>query len=320
MRICLVTPHPVRSAHGNGVTAARWAAILGELGHTVETTQHYQGQDADLLLALHARRSADAVRRFHARRPNRPIVLALTGTDLYPALDPDDLPVLRLADRLVVLQPRGVDALPPELRARTRVVYQSAHLPACAPADAGRTHREHFDVVLLAHLRSVKDPLLAACAAELLPRSSRVLITHAGTIIDAALGEQARQHSHENPHYRWVGPLPREDALQLLAGSDLALSTSRHEGGANAISEALAAEVPVLATRIAGTTGLLGDDYPGYVEPGDAAALARLLQRAEHDTAWHGQLRDRCAARQHLVTPRREYDTWHDLLADLSPS
>lgn len=200
MRICLVTPHPVRSAHGNGVTAARWADILGELGHTVETTQHYQDQDADLLLALHARRSADAVRRFHARLPNRPIVLALTGTDLYPALAVDDLPVLRLADRLVVLQPHGVDALPPELRTRARVVYQSARTPAAA--DTGRTHHGYFDVVLLAHLRSVKDPLLAARAAELLPRDSRVLITHAGTVIDDTLGERVRQQSRDNPHYQ----------------------------------------------------------------------------------------------------------------------
>src|SRR5699024_7663520 len=193
MRICLVTPHPVRSAHGNGVTAARWAAILDELGHTVETTQHYHDQPADLLLALHARRSADAVRRFHARFPSRPIVLALTGTDLYPALDDDDLPVLRLADRIVVLQAHGVAALPPGLRARTRVVYQSAP----TPARTGVKHTRCFDVALLAHLRDVKDPLLAARAAVLLPARSRVLITHAGTVIEEALADEIRQQSHD---------------------------------------------------------------------------------------------------------------------------
>src|SRR5699024_6561168 len=287
MRICRVTPHPVRSAHGNGVTAARWAAILDELGHTVETTQHYHDQPADLLLALHARRSADAVRRFHARFPSRPIVLALTGTDLYPALDDDDLPVLRLADRIVVLQAHGVAALPPGLRARTRVVYQSAP----TPARTGVKHTRCFDVALLAHLRDVKDPLLAARAAVLLPARSRVLITHAGTVIDETLADEIREQSHDNHHYQWVGELRRAAALRLLAGSALALSTSKHEGGANALSEALAAGVPVLATRIPGTIGLLGEDYPGLLTPGDAAGLADLLQRAEHDRDWYARLR-----------------------------
>ena len=314
MRICLVTPHPIDSAHGNGVTAARWAAILHELGHTVETTQGYQQQHADLLLALHARRSAGSVRRFHARLPDRPIVLALTGTDVYPALTPADLPVLRLADRIVVLQDRGIAALPPELRTRARVVYQSA--PAAAPT--GREPGRCFDVTLLAHLRSVKDPLLAARAAALLPATSRVLVTHAGTVIEEALGAQARQQSHDNPHYQWVGALRREEALRLLANSELALSTSQHEGGANALSEALAAGVPVLATRIPGTTGLLGEDYPGLLAPGDAAGLAELLQRAEHDPDWYARLQDHCVTRRHLVTPGRERDTWRELLDDLS--
>jgi putative glycosyltransferase (TIGR04348 family) len=315
MRICLATPHPVRSAHGNGVTAARWAGILGELGHTVEVAQQYDDRPADLLLALHARRSADSVRRFHDRVPGRPVVLALTGTDLYPGLDPSDLPVLRLADRLVVLQPGGVRAVPAELRDRVRVIYQSVAAPAGGTPDPDR-----FDAVLLAHLRPVKDPLLAAAAARLLPEDSRIRISHAGTAMDADLGERAAGESRENPLYRWLGALPREDALSLLAASRLSLLTSRNEGGANATSEAIAAGIPILATRVPGTVGLLGEDYPGYVEPGDPAALDRQLHRAETDAAWYQDLRGRCTALRPLVDPHRERCSWRDLLAELVPA
>lgn len=314
MRICLVTPHPPRSYHGNGVTAARWAGILDELGHTVDAARRYQRQPADLLLALHARRSADSVRTFRARHPRRPIVLALTGTDLYPALDPSDLPVARLADRLVVLQRHGVDQLPPDLHERTWVIYQSVPDP---PAPR-QPRTDAFGVMLLAHLRPVKDPLLAAAAARALPEGSRIRISHAGTAIDSRLGEQAAQASREDSRYRWLGELPRPDALRLLAESRLLILTSRHEGGANAISEALAASVPVVATRIPGTVGMLGGDYPGYFEPGDAAGLAARLVRAETDAAWYGELRHRCAGLRPLVTSRRERESWRRLLAELT--
>lgn len=313
MRICLVTPAPPHSHHGNRVTAVRWADILRALGHQVEVTQDYHDQPADLLVALHARRSADAVRRFRAHQPDAPVVLALTGTDLYPELTDVDQPVLALADRLVVLQRLGVDQLPVDLRARVRVVYQSAPpLPPAPPPS-----RDHFDVLLLAHLRPVKDPLLAAKAARLLPVGSQVRIRHAGAVLDHELGEQAARENRENPRYHWLGELPRSQALRLLAGSRLLLVTSRHEGGPNAVSEALAAGVPILATRIPGTIGILGTDYPGYFPAGNPAALAQMLARAETDQQWYADLRHRCAALRPLVMPEQEHEAWRWLLAEL---
>ncbi|HKS51778.1 MAG TPA: selenoneine biosynthesis selenosugar synthase SenB [Pseudonocardiaceae bacterium] len=315
MRICLVTPAPAHSYHGNRVTAVRWADILRGQGHEVAVAQDYHDQPADLLVALHARRSAESLRRFRARHADAPVVLALTGTDLYPELTEADQSVLQLADRLVVLQRLGVRQLPAELRARARVVYQSAPpLPSAPPPS-----HDHFDVVLLAHLRPVKDPLLAAAAARLLPAGSRVRIRHAGTVIDRELGERAARENRDNPGYRWVGELPRSEALRLLAGSRLLLLTSRHEGGANTISEALAAGVPVLSTRIPGTVGILGADYPGYFPVGDPARLAQLLVHAETDEDWYQKLHHQCTALRTLVAPERERESWQQLLAELAP-
>ena len=313
MRICLLTPAPPGSYHGNRVTAVRWADILRGLGHEVQVAPDYHGQPADLLVALHARRSAESVRRFRMQHANDPVVLALTGTDLYPQLTSEDQPVLELADRLIVLQRLGVEQLPAHLRGRARVVYQSVPpLPLVAPPT------DYFEVLVLAHLRPVKDPLLAAAAARLLPGDSRVRIRHAGLAIDRELGERAAHESHDNPRYHWLGELPRSKALQLLASSRLLLLTSQHEGGANAVSEALAAGVPILGTRIPGTIGILGADYPGYFPVGDPARLAQLLRRAETHKKWYEELRRQCAALRTLVAPERERESWRRLLAELA--
>ena len=106
MRIVLVTPQSSTSQTGNAITARRWAAILRDLGHRVRVEPAYEAQPCDVLVALHARRSAPSVRRFHSRHPGKPLIVALTGTDLY-----QDLPnsasaqeSLELASRLVLLQ------------------------------------------------------------------------------------------------------------------------------------------------------------------------------------------------------------------------
>jgi glycosyltransferase involved in cell wall biosynthesis len=243
-------------------------------------------------------------------------VLALTGTDLYPDLAANgvDPAVLRTADRLVVLQSDGLARIDARDRSRARVIVQS--VPDIAP---GPHDQDHFDVCVLAHLRPVKDPLLPAAAARRLPAASRIRITHAGHGLDTELTALAQAESAQNERYRWIGPVPRDDALALLARSRLLVLSSRHEGGANVISEALAAGVPVLCSEIPGSMGLLGDDYPGYFPVGNVAAVANRLWAAETDQdGYYDQLRRRCASRRSLVDPASERRAWADLLKELS--
>lgn len=166
MKIALVTPVAPDSPHGNGVTARRWASLLRELGHHVTVSQDYTNGPADVLVALHARKSAAAVTAFYDAHPVAPVVLALTGTDLYPDLasagvDPD---VLARATRFVVLQHHGVAQLPAELRERARVIPQSA-----PPIEPQPPLPEIFEVAFLAHVRPVKDPLQLPAAVRRLP-------------------------------------------------------------------------------------------------------------------------------------------------------
>ena len=83
MKIMLVTPAPRGSRKGNRVTAQRWARLLRELGHRVILREEYLGEPCEVLIALHARRGFAAVERFHRLFPERPVIVALTGTDLY---------------------------------------------------------------------------------------------------------------------------------------------------------------------------------------------------------------------------------------------
>jgi glycosyltransferase involved in cell wall biosynthesis len=89
------------------------------------------------------------------------------------------------------------------------------------------------------------------------------------------------------------------------------------EGGANVISEALAVPVPVLASRISGSIGLLGQDYPGYFPVGDTWALAQLLEKVEHDAGFYRELEDWCRQLLPLVHPDRERESWCQLLEDV---
>lgn len=314
MKIEIITPAPPRSHNGNRVTALRWARLLGELGHDVAVTTDWSGTAVDVLVALHARRSAAAARAFAAAHPQRPVIVALTGTDLYRDLadSPEAQAAVETATALVVLQPLARDAVAPHLRERVHVIHQSVTVPDAPSAADGNGQ---FEVAFLAHLRAVKDPLLVAEAVRLLPEDSTVRVTHLGAALDDDLGERAAAETAANPRYRWLGDRPRPDALELVARSRLLVLTSRLEGGANVISEALAASTPVLSTRIDGSVGLLGADYPGYFPVGDAAGLARLLHRAATDAGFLTDLAARVQARRGLVDPDRERRAWADLLA-----
>ncbi len=316
MRAVVVTPAEPGSLTGNRVTAERWARRLAELAHDVRVLTAWDGESADLLVALHARKSHASVVRFSERFPGAPIVVGLAGTDVYVDLHDDEKPLdsLYRARRLVALQRLVAYRLPPELRERVRVIHQSAE----PPAERSPPATDAFQACVLAHLRAVKDPLLAARAARRLPAESRLRVRHAGQALDEKLADAARREENDNPRYHWLGPLPREAAQRVLASSRVLVLCSTSEGGANVVSEAIACGVPVLSTRIDGSVGLLGDDYPGFFDVGDASALAELLRRVETDAAFLDELRRRCDALAPLFTPAAEREAWRALLLEVA--
>ena len=293
----------------------RWAGILRELGHGVHVTGSWDGRACDLLIALHAQRSSDSVHAFRRRFPERPLVIALTGTDLYRDLPRSRRTVRSMeeADRLITLHALAYRRVPARLRSKIRLIYQSVR----SSASASRP-RLAFDVCVMCHMRPLKDPFRAALASRLLHEDSRIRVLHVGRALSPAMETRARREESRNPRYRWVGELPRWKALRVLAGCSLMVVSSRMEGGANVVGEAIAASVPVLASRIPGNVGLLGKDYPGYYRLGDTRGLARLLRRAETDPVFMRRLETHSRRRRPLLSPVREKRAWRRLLEELA--
>jgi putative glycosyltransferase (TIGR04348 family) len=309
----IVSPASARENNGNWQTASRWRRHLAR-DYRVTIGPGWQDGDAvpDLLIALHARRSAAALAAFTDAHPGRPALLVLTGTDLYRDIHEDDTAraSLERATALVVLQPRGLDELPAALRAKAHVIYQSA--PRLRPARP----RVPLDVAMIGHLRAEKDPQTFMDAARLV-HAPGVRLLHIGAALDPALGQRARATQDATQAYRWLGALPHMATRRRLRRCHAMVIASRMEGGANVIIEAVTSGVPVLASRIAGNVGMLGDDYAGYFAPGDAAALAALIDRSVRDVGFVMKLRRQCAARARLFAPAAERAHLLDLVDNL---
>jgi len=325
--ILIVSPASRRENNGNWQTASRWRRHLARDGR-VSIAAGWQHGDAvpDLMIALHARRSGPALAAFKAAHPHKPVLLVLTGTDLYHDIHlqaeagADARASLALADAIVVLQPRGLDQLEPAVRAKAHVIYQSAPtLPARRRPARAREHAragQALDVTMIGHLRQEKDPLTFIRAAGML-NTPGLRLLHVGAALDPLLAEAARAEQAVNPGYRWRGALPHMTTRRLLRRCHAMVIASKMEGGANVIIEAVTCGVPVLASNIDGNRGMLGEDYAGYFALGDAAALAALIERSAVDAAFYARLRRQCAARARLFAPEAERARLLDLVDNL---
>ncbi len=311
-RVLIVSPALADANNGNWQTASRWQRFLAGVAD-VTVARAWDGAPCDALIALHARRSAGSVAGLRAARPDCPIALVLTGTDVYRDIEDDSSAQhsLQCASQIVVLQADALDRLDAAGRSRARVIVQSA----------SRVHRHdrsrHVDLVAVGHLREEKDPLTLMAAARRLPAGTPVRILHIGAALDAALGDAARRTMAACPHYHWLGALPRAAARRWIARGRALVHMSRMEGGAHVVIEAVCSGVPVLASRIGGNLGLLGADYGGYFPVGDVAALAALMQRAATAPEWLAGLAAQCALRAPDFSPGAERDKVRQLLHDL---
>ncbi len=314
MKISLITPAGKRSKSGNRTTADRWERILTDLGNRVMVDESYDGGDADMMVALHAWRSADSISLFRKRFSSRPLIVALTGTDIYRFQDSHPKTTRRsmeMADWLVCLHDRVGHDIPAKFGAKLAVVPQSA-APLIRPR---KPSMRHFDVCVIGHLREEKDPLRAAYAAREMPDDSRLRVIHLGKAHDGSWEKKAEAEKARNKRYLWRGEVPGWAVRREFVKTQLMVISSIMEGGANVVSEALVAGVPVIASDISGNIGLLGEDYPGYYRTGDTADLRALLERAERDPAFLADLNRRCEALAPRFTPAKEAAAWKSVLA-----
>ena len=326
--IAIISPVRQQISAGNNITSQRWGSLLRSAGHETfivhvdesDTTMARTITDrldcADVLIALHARRSSAAVAWWTVRHPERPVIVAITGTDLYTDL-PHDMSArasVEAADALIGLQPAAVERLG-SIEARWGAKATTIHQSVAGPHLPRELSDHVMKIVVLAHLRPVKDPLLTARAARRLPSESRVMVHHAGGPIDPELGKEALVEHETNDRYHWHRALSRPETQRLLASAHALACTSISEGGANVVSEAIALGVPVIGTLIEGNVGLLGRDHPGLVPVGDEQALAELLVNMEQDPALMDALQRRTNELQPITRPEVEEDALAALVA-----
>ena len=269
-----------------------------------------------MMVALHAWRTADASHRFRKLYPERPLVVALTGTDINEYIFSDPKPTLKsmeLADQLVCLHDGAVDATPKKFRNKLHVIYQSAP-PLTRPRIPAK---RHFDICVIGHLREVKDPLRAAYAVRSLPKGSRIRVTHFGMAHTPPWAEKARDEEKRNPRFHWKGEVPFWQVRREFQKTHVMVISSLNEGGANVVSEAMVAGVPVIASDIPGNTGLLGADYPGVFPVRDTKALREMLLKAEVDPSFLADLTRRCEKRAPMFRPEYEVRSWRAVLKAL---
>ncbi len=303
--IVIVSPALSDANNGNWQTAKRWASMLGTQYRTRITTQWPDAAAASdsILIALHARRSAAAVQAWQAQHGNDKLIVVLTGTDLYRDIHSDTQAQQSLdsAKRLIVLQSLGLQALPSGYRSKTQVVLQSTTARKTLPKTQRRLH-----AVMVGHLRDEKSPHTLCQAAQLLTARQDIHLTQIGAGLDEQLAQLAQQTQLACPRYRWLGALAHGAARSQIQRAHVLVHASKMEGGAHVIMEAVCSGTPVIASRIAGNIGMLGEDYAGYFPWGDAAALAALLQHCKDDSRFLDTLRVQCAERALLFAPQAE--------------
>jgi putative glycosyltransferase (TIGR04348 family) len=312
--IRIVTPALADANNGNWRTAARWDKLLSPVFRVIvqgDWASENSDENCDILIALHARRSAAAITRFRHAYPTKPLILVLTGTDLYRDLktSQEARQSLELADSLIVLQEDAIQFIPREHRKKTHVVYQSAK--QLAPA---LKLKHKLNCVVVGHLRDEKDPATIFRAVENLNGNDRIHILHVGAPLDETLAAIAQKLSAENPHYRWAGAMTHGLTRAAIKRAHVLIHPSIMEGGANVIVEALTSGTPVIASKISGNVGMLGQTYEGYFPVGDDTALLDLLKRCADDRNFMFRLGNACQARAKLFLPETERDSLRNIV------
>lgn len=315
MHIGIITPAAAKSLNGNRATANRWAGFLRQLGHKVTISVDWDGTAYDLMIALHAWRSAESIAAFKQQYPDLPLVLAMTGTDLYRFMISHPEPTLasiQSADRLVTLHRLATKVLPEQIHHKVHVIHQSA-----VPLSKQKRSVRYFDICVAGHLREEKDSMRVAYAVRDLPVDSRIRVLHFGKAHNDKWAAYAQEEMKINPRYHWFGEVPHWKVRKAYGSCHLMVLPSVMEGGANVISEATVAGLPVIASDIDGSVGLLGDDYAGYFPVQDTGALRELLLKAEAEPAYVKMLEQQCKQRAGLFTREAEKQGWADLLKDM---
>ena len=312
MNILITSAYPLSSPKGNSITAKRIAKLLTQAGHSAQAINTDMPPPADAMIALHATKTLASSKRFKVHSPKGKLIIYLTGTDLYKEQannNPEFKEALILADALVVGQRASLASIPSEFKSKSHFVPASVLLPSLKKVSAPPSP----SLALIGHLRPVKNPFLMNLALEQLSAITLNAFT-LGAALEPSMLAEAERWQQADSRFHWLNDIPYSEALSWIEQVDFTLNTSHSEGGSNAVAESIVLGTPVLASKIEGNVGMLGDDYLGYFEPNNANSLAKLIRRAITDHDFHEALLEQTLDLQQNFLPEKETAGWLKLL------
>jgi glycosyltransferase involved in cell wall biosynthesis len=218
-----------------------------------------------------------------------------------------DMGILRtgkhhIAYRLLAGAPDAVFAVSEQVRrhcidvdgieaSRVQTVYNGLSLAEWSSVDGEAKPQRATLIATVGNIRRVKGhDVLVHAAAVVAAKFPNVCFSVAGDVLEADYFEELKRLVNElglAERFHFAGGV--RDLRGYLARADIFVLPSRSEGFSNAIIEAMAAGLPVVATDVGGNAEAVIDGVTGFiVAPEDAeglaAAIVRLLaepQRAE---------------------------------------
>jgi glycosyltransferase involved in cell wall biosynthesis len=211
-----------------------------------------------------------------------------------------DMGILRtrkhhIAYRLMAGAPDAVFAVSEQVRrhsievdridpARVQTIYNGLNLENWNTAPRPAKAQGEFLVTTVGNIRRVKGhDVFIKAAAAIVPHFHKVSFSIAGDVLEPAYFTELQdlvQDLKLANHFRFDGGVT--NLRQHLAAADVFVLPSRSEGFSNAIVEAMAASLPVVATNVGGNAEAVQDGVSGFVVPSEdpaalSAAIIRLL-------------------------------------------
>jgi len=216
----------------------------------------------------------------------RPVILHIHGGAFLQFLDEECTPlqrrlalsVLSRSAALVVLSETFRRDLLPFVGGR-RIEILRNPISHTHSARATRADADGATLLFLGRIEPAKgiSDLLAACAA-LMSTGCPITLLCAGTGLQHQAQREAQRLGIE-PYVRWLGWVDGKGKQALLNNSTLFVLPSYHEGLPMALLEAMAAGVPVIATRVGGIPDVVTHQVHGLlVPPGDISALTDAIR------------------------------------------
>ena len=298
MRILIVVPSqdPVS---GNWVTAQRFKNGLEQLGHQVVLQgvslqpqgllrRQVQAFAPEVVLLLHAYRSGRPWQE-EAGDSGLPCVVLLTGTDVNLGLgDPGQRDLIRTVLRrsacVLVQNPLIADELSaahPELSANLRILTPGVTL-GTTPYALRQQHalaREQVIFLCPAGLRPVKGLIeLLEMSGKFAAENPAFLLAFCGPSLEDGYSRQLLSTIASRPWARYLGTIPAAAMASAMRGADVIVNNSQSEGLANALLEAAAIGIPILARRIPGNAAVVRHNINGLLYDGEEEFQRFALQ------------------------------------------